>query len=154
MTKLEVIDSALKIGLGSLITAVSGYIILLLTQKHEIAKEEKTTAYKLNEHKKWLYVELLTQSQILVQTYYDNASNGKGEDYLNYLRIYNEVQIVTNNEIRHAAFELLTAVQQFIVIRKEGQERNLLLEMRKRIDKAIAFFQCVANKDLHGVDSL
>ncbi len=54
MTKLEVIDSALKIGLGSLITAVSGYIILLLTQKHEIAKEEKTTAYKLNEHKKWL----------------------------------------------------------------------------------------------------
>lgn len=153
MTKLDVIDSALKIGLGSLITAVSGFIILLFTQKHEIEKDKKANTYKLNEHKKWLYVELLTQSQVLVQTYYDVSSDGKGEDYLNYLRVYNEVQILTSDEIRQAAFKLLTVIQQFIIIRKEGQDRDMLLDMRKRIDEAIAIFQYLAKKDLHPNDA-
>ena len=39
MTWIEVADTAVKIGLGALITAIGGFIILWKTHCHEVKKE-------------------------------------------------------------------------------------------------------------------
>lgn len=148
MTGIEVLDSAVKIGLGASISAVSGYFILHLTHKHNVRTEEIANLRKTNDYKKFLYVDFLSHSQALVQTYYDISSDGKDKEYLSYLRIYNEVQIISSDTIRDCAHELLCSVQEFIVIRKNEQERDLLKLMRERIDKALASFQYLAKNDV------
>lgn len=56
LTPLDVLDTAIKIGLGSLITAISGYFILKMTHSHEDKKELKNHYYKLQEERKTKYI--------------------------------------------------------------------------------------------------
>jgi hypothetical protein len=69
LTWINVVDTAVKIGLGAFISAVSGYLILTKTQAHEGQKEEKLRYYQLQEEKKLKYVEFLSQSQELIQSH-------------------------------------------------------------------------------------
>ena len=78
---INVIDTAVKIGLGSLIAAVSGYVILKLTQNHEEEKEKIERFYGLQEEKKKMYVEFLSLSQSLVQSHLLISCSCDTEEY-------------------------------------------------------------------------
>lgn len=66
LTWINVVDTAVKIGLGALISVLAAYIALIKNQSHEDEKEARTNFYKLQEEKKLKYVELLVQSQELI----------------------------------------------------------------------------------------
>lgn len=147
LTPLDVLDTAIKIGLGSLITAISALTVLKKTQSHEERKELKDHYYKTQKERKIKYIELLSQSQSLVQGYLKSPCSCQGDDYRNYLSIYNEVQIISPDHIRIASFELLTAVNQFIVF-DHSREFELSIKMRKAVNDYVGKLQKLAQEDV------
>uniref|UniRef100_UPI00215663E6 hypothetical protein n=1 Tax=Escherichia coli TaxID=562 RepID=UPI00215663E6 len=73
---VDVADNAVKIGLGSLLTILGGWLTLKLTQKHELKKEAAVQGLKDKEIKTKRYVEFLALSQSLMQKYlYEQCGN-------------------------------------------------------------------------------
>jgi hypothetical protein len=148
ITWVNVVDTAVKIGLGSLITAISGYLILGKNQSHDDQKENKNQFFKLQEEKKSKYVAFLSQSQGLVQSHLFTSCTADTGEYKSYLHAFNEVQIISPDEIRLAAHNLLTSVNEFIVINKNGLERDLGKALREAVDKNLGFFQKMAQVEV------
>ena len=150
MTWIEVIDSAVKIGLGAIISAVAGFLMLFRNQKHELTKDEALHQRQVAASKKSLYVDFLATSHVLVQKYRDNQSRADGEDYFSYLRLYHELEIVADDPLRICAYNLLNAVNVFIVLRKgEMQDDDLFKAMRGEVDNRIGEFQYLAKLDMN-----
>ncbi|CAI1908562.1 peptidase M14 [Serratia proteamaculans] len=147
VTWIDVIDNAVKIGLGSLIALLSGWLTLKLTQHHEIKREAKALLTEEMSIKTNRYIEFLTMSHSLMQTYLFTQCSGSSGDYLKYLRIHNEITITSDDEIRLAAFELQSAVSSFIVYNKSG-ERELVNSLRKLGTDKAAIFQYMAYAEL------
>ena len=143
-TWINVADTAIKIGLGSLITAISGYLILSKNHSREDQKENQNQFTKLQEEKKTKYVAFLSQSQGLVQSYLFTSCYADTDEYKSYLHVFNEVQIISPDEVRLAAFNLLKSVNEFIVINKNGLERDLRKALRGDVDKNLGVFQKMA----------
>jgi hypothetical protein len=144
---IDVADTAIKIGLGSLIMAFSGYFVLRKTHEYENNKEKKQHFYKCQEERKIKYIDFLSQSQALVQEHLSTNCSCKTEDYKNYLRTYSEVQIISPDKMQIVAYELLSAVNQFIVINKNGIGRDLERNMRKAVNDKSGMFQKMAQID-------
>ena len=87
LTWIEVVDSIVKIGLGSIITAVSGYLVMKSNQKNQDIKEKKDRFYKVQDEKAEIYVKFLSQSHQLVQTYLSTSCTCNTEEYFTYLNI-------------------------------------------------------------------
>lgn len=66
---VDVADSAVKIGLGALITIVGGWITLKLTHLHEIRKEAVAQRLRDIDKKTDRYIDFLSSSQLLMQKY-------------------------------------------------------------------------------------
>ena len=147
LTPLDVLDTAVKIGLGSLITAISGFFILKTTHSHENKKELKNHYYKLQEERKIKYIEFSSQSQSLVQEYLNSCCNCQGNDYKKYLRTYNEVQVISQDHIRTLSFELMSAVNQFITF-DHSREINLSKKMRQAVNDYTGKFLALAQNDV------
>ncbi|EKN3394631.1 TPA: peptidase M14 [Yersinia enterocolitica] len=144
---VDVADNAVKIGLGSAITCLGGWLILKLTQRHEINKEVVAQRLKEIEKKTERYIEFLSMSQSLMQTYLWTECNGSSEDYLKYMRIHNEISITSNNEIRIAAFNLQSAVSLFIIQNKNG-DIELIDGLRNIGREQISLFQSIVSEEL------
>lgn len=148
---MEVLDSAIKIGLGAFISACASVAILKRTQKHEIAKDKALHLRELNARKKALYVDFLTASHVLVQKYREEQCRADKEDYFDYLRLYHELIIIADDPLRISAHNLLNAVNQFIVFRKDEKnqdDRDLFRAMRAEVDKVVAEFQFLAKQEI------
>ncbi|MEN4931263.1 peptidase M14 [Erwinia billingiae] len=144
---VEVADNAVKIGLGSALTILGGYLTLKLTQRHELKKESVALELKETAKKTERYVEFLSLSQSLMQTYLYTQCSADGDDYVRYLRIHNEISVTSNNEIRHAAFETQLAVSQFITFNKGGNI-ELIDAFRDEGRNQVSAFQALANAEL------
>ena len=153
LTWISVADTAIKIGLGSVITAISGYLVLGMTQKNENLKEQKNRFYKFQEDRKTKYVEFLSQSHNLVQAHLYTSCSCDTEDYKNYLKIFSEVQIISCDEIRIVASNLLASVNGFISINKNTPELKLSENMRKSVNDNSGIFQKMAQEDISKVFS-
>lgn len=153
LTYVEVWDSAVKIGLGAAIAAVSGYVMLRRTQKHEITKDTALHQREIRASKKLLYVDFLTTSHVLVQKYRDIQCRADGDDYFAYLKLYHELEIVADDPLRICAFNLLNAVNEFIAFRKNlisRDDHELFRAMRARVDEVVGEFQYLAKQDING----
>ncbi|MEQ6889109.1 hypothetical protein ABE957_10535 [Halomonas sp. CS7] len=148
LTWISIADTAVKIGFGATISALSGYFVLVKKQGHEDRKEQRKYFHMLQEEKKSKYVEFLSLSQELIQNYLYDSCSPAADDYKRYLRIFNEVQIISSDAIRVTAFEAMHAVQSFILLRKNQQEHRLLEEMVKDARKKISKLQKVAQKEV------
>ena len=133
--------------MGSAITCLGGWLILKLTQRHEINKEVVAQRLKEIEKKTERYIEFLSMSQSLMQTYLWTECNGSSEDYLKYMRIHNEISITSNNEIRIAAFNLQSAVSLFIIQNKNG-DIELIDGLRNIGREQISLFQSIVSEEL------
>lgn len=145
---IDIVDTVVKIGLGVFISSVSSYLMLSKQQKHDIEKEERFLALKINEEKKLKYVEFLSLSQSLVQSYLRKSCTCDTEEYINYLRIYNEVQILSPDNVRKEAYYLLCAVNEFIVCNKNNPEVELIKRIRKQFDDKLSMFQKIAQLEV------
>lgn len=148
LTWVNVVDSAVKIGLGALISAVSAYVIFMKSQSREAHKEEKARFYELRSEKKSKYVEFLSQSQELIQSHLYIDSRPDSGEYKKYMRTFNEVQIISNDDIRLAAYNLMSDVSAFIFLRKNDQDLALIDNMVRYAREKIAFFQKIAQEEV------
>ncbi|MBW3196092.1 hypothetical protein [Marinobacter nauticus] len=114
LTWIGVVDTTVKISLGAAISAVFGYFVLVKKQEHENDQEQRRFFYSLQEEKKSKYVEFLSLSQKLIQTYLYTSCSPASDDYNQYLRAFNELQIISNDTIRVKAYEAMYSVQSFI----------------------------------------
>jgi ribonuclease I len=136
------LDSATKIGLGALI------VVLRQNQKFEISKEEKSRLIRLQEKKAELYVDFLSRSQALVQSHLFKSCSCDTDEYKDYLASFNKLQILSSDEIRLIAYEVLSATNQFIVFNKNNPEQELLKKMRINFDEKLGLFQKVAQMEI------
>lgn len=150
MSWIEVIDSAIKIGLGALITALASYFMLRRNHTHEVDQEIRKLTNRKKEERKLNYSQYLTHSLMLTQKYRDESCNAQEADYIEYLNIYNRIQITSSDKVRIGAYNLFNAVNQFVVIRKHEQDRELLRRMRESIDYFTGEFQFLAREDVVG----
>lgn len=153
MTYVDVLDSFVKIGSGAIVGALASYITLRSNQKHEIAKDITLHQRQISASKKLLYVDFLTTSHVLVQKYRDIQCRADEEDYFAYIRLYHELEIVADDPLRICAFNLLNAVNEFIVFHKadrDADDREIFRMMRARIDEVIGEFQYLAKQDIDG----
>lgn len=145
---INVVDTAVKIGLGALISAIAAYVALIRSQSYEDKKEARAHFYKLQEEKKLKYVELLSQSQELIQSHLYTSCLPDSDLIKNYLRAFNEVQIVSDDAIRVAAYNLIHDVQSFACLNKEQQEVELIDKMVASAREKISYFQKVAQNEV------
>lgn len=141
---IDIVDTAVKIGFGAIITAISGYIVLVRSQSYESTKEIKEHFYKLQDEKKIKYVEFLAQSQELIQSHLYISSMPNSEEYKCYLRIFNEVQVVSSDEVRVIAYKVMSATSNFIFLNKNAQDTKLVDDMIELAREEIALFQKLA----------
>ena len=140
-----VADSAVKIGLGALITIVGGWITLKLTHRHEIRKEAVAQRLRYIEKKTDRYIDFLSSSQLLMQKYlYDSCDPG-GEDYTGYMRLHNIVSLTSTSELRVYAFDTQAKVSQFILLRKPS---DLIDSCRDAARNSVSVLQGVVSAEL------
>lgn len=148
LTWISVVDTAVKIGLGAGVSGLAGYLALIKSQSHENRKEGRANFHKMQEERKFKYVEFLSLSQELIQTYLFESCPPASNEYKSYLRAFNEVQIISNDSIRLAAFEVMSGVQSFICLNKAQQDHELLDEMVASAREKISIFQKVAQQEV------
>ncbi|KLQ08268.1 MULTISPECIES: hypothetical protein [Enterobacter] len=146
-TWIDVADNAVKIGLGSLIALVSSWLTLKISQNHEIKKDALAHINKDIEEKTKRYVEFLTASQSLMQKYLFSQCSGESDDYLNYIRLHNELSITCNESIRIHAFQVQLAVSSFILHNK-NTDIELITKLRNNGREEAAKFQFIAFTEL------
>lgn len=147
ITPIEVLDMAIKIGLGSLITAITGYFVLKKRHSNERHKGKINRYYISQEERKSKYIEFIAQSQSITQKYIDSSCSCQGDDYTDYLRIISEVQIISANHMRVAAYKVYFAVNGYIEF-NSSNDYKLSLKMRKGVNDAVRDFFAVAQVDV------
>ncbi len=147
LTWIDVVDTSVKIGFGAIITAISGYLVLRKTQTHEIQQYNREKFQKLQEEKKLKYVEFLAQSQELIQSHLYIDGLGDSEEYKKYLRAFNEVQIISNDQIRLEAYKVMQEVSTFVFLNKE-LDTDLQDKIIKIAREKVSLFQKVAQDEV------
>lgn len=147
LTYIEILDTAIKIGLGSIITAVAGFCVLKSSQANDNLKEQKNRFYKIQEQKSEIYVNFLAESHALVQTHLSSSCDCNSEEYINYLKTFSQLQITSPNEVRIAAYKVFVSVNEFIITNKNS-EHDLVKTLRKSVNDNTGFFQAVAQKEV------
>ncbi|WP_200780720.1 peptidase M14 [Klebsiella oxytoca] len=144
---VDVADSAVKIGLGALITIVGGWITLKLTHRHEIRKEAVAQRLRDIDKKTDRYIDFLSSSQTLMQKYLYESCDPGGEDYTDYMRLHNIVSLTSSPELRIYAFDTQAKVSQFILLRKPN-ELDLIDSCRDAARKSVSMLQGVVSAEL------
>ncbi|MBE8575864.1 hypothetical protein [Vibrio sp. OPT18] len=147
LTYLDVIDTAIKIGLGALISAVAGYAVLCKTNSHAVDKEKRERFYTVLEENKQRYVDFLAQSHQLVYEHIRVSCAFDSSGYFAYLKTYNHIQVVGSEDIRVKAGELFESVNQFILLNKNNPDKTVYNVMRQDVNVKITVFQAVAKLD-------
>lgn len=142
---MDVADSAVKIGLGALITMVGGWITLKLTHRHEIRKETVAQRLRDIDKKTDRYIDFLSSSQMLMQKYLYESCDPGGEDYTDYMRLHNTVSLTSSSELRGYAFDTQRKVSQFILLRKPS---DLIDSSRDAARNSVPVLQGVVSAEL------
>lgn len=154
MTWIELLDTAIKIGLGASIAAISSYITLRETKKYEYNKRKEERFYKNQDERKMAYVQFSSKSHILLRKYDFKSCDPWNEDYAEYLDLFNKIQILSEESVRSASLNTFNSVTQHIILNKSSSEfdakdiNKLRDNLNAEAKKSIAFFQKVAQQDV------
>ena len=146
MTWVDVADTAIKIGLGAVIAAVSSYITLRKTQTFEINKRKEEAFYKQIEERKIAYIEFSALSSTLIKKYEYSSCELSGDDYKAYLTLHSKIQILACDGIRKCMGEAFNSVTAFILL--NTTEYELKDKLRDSAKQSIAAFQMYAQQDI------
>ena len=145
---IDILDTSVKIGLGAIIAAITSIATLYLNRKYEIDKDSSLRQLRLNDEKKLKYVEFCTLSQVLLQKYMFDSCTCQEEDYLSYLRCFNELQIISPDVIREAAYNALSSVNQFITVKHSRDDSEFMKQLKLDAGNKIALFQKIAQQEI------
>jgi hypothetical protein len=120
LTLTDVIDSAAKIGLGAIISAVAGYTILRKTHRFEVDSRKEAFFYKSQEERKSVYIDFSAQSHALIQKYTYAWCDSTKDDYKDYLTVFSRLQILCSDSIKVVASEAFNAITVFIIFNKQS----------------------------------
>lgn len=146
MTWVDVADTAIKIGLGAVIAAVSGYIALKRTQSFEMGKKKAEAFNKQLEERKIAYIEFSALSSTLIKKYDHASCEPSGDDYIAYLTLHSKIQILACDGIRKCMGEAFNSVSAFIL--SNTTEYELKDKLREKAKNSIAVFQMYAQQDI------
>ncbi|WP_340677531.1 hypothetical protein [Paraglaciecola sp.] len=146
MTWVDVADTAIKIGLGAVIAAVSGYIALKRTQSFEMDKRKEEAFNKQLEERKIAYIEFSTLSSTLIKKYDHASCEPSGDDYIAYLTLHSKIQILACDGIRKCMGEAFNSVTVFIL--SNTTEYELKDKLRDTAKNSIGVFQMYAQQDI------
>lgn len=146
MTWINVADTALKIGLGAIITAVAGYMTLRLTQSFEVNKRKEDWFNKLLDERKITYVEFSALSHALIQKYQFSNCELPTEEYNSYLALHSKIQILACDKIRICVGEAFNLTTQFIIT--SINNNDIKDRLRSSAQKKISEFQMYAQHDV------
>jgi hypothetical protein len=153
LTWIDVIDSAVKIGLGASIGAVASYFTLKKTQSFEADSRKESFFYRTQEERKKAYIDFSTQSHALIQEYRYASCDADNDDYKNYLSIFSNLQILCEDAVRAAVSEAFNAVTVYITFSKQSSSSDddnyfkLYDDLLKSAKLKLAVFQKVAQMD-------
>jgi hypothetical protein len=153
LTLIDVIDSAVKIGLGAVIGSVSSYFTLKKTQSFEVDKRKEDSFNKLLDERKSAYIEFSSLSHTLIQKFQYEWCDVSGDEYQSYLVLHSKVQILSPDIIRSAMGETFNAVTQFISFNKKIiSQDDLTSELHDKLmftaREKLAIFQKYAQLDV------
>ncbi|WP_370944558.1 hypothetical protein [Enterobacter hormaechei] len=144
---VDVADNAVKIGLGSVLTILGGYLTLKLSQRHELRKEALIQQRKDFDVKAGRYIDFLSSSRMMMQKYMISPFRPDGEDYIEYTRLHETVSLMTTNHVmRQLAFDAYLAVSQACLM--GTADRDEKAPVRAAAEKAVNQFQANANDEL------
>lgn len=144
LTLINVFDTAIKIGLGALISAVSGYMVLTKTHSLDEKKEAKKRFYILQDEKKSKYVAFLSKTEELTQNYLYKSCAPDSDEFKCYMNAFNEVQIISNDEVRAVAYSIKSGVTAFIFLNRKEQEVDIIRETMRAARAQVPLFQKLA----------
>ncbi len=154
MTWIDVIDSAVKIGLGAFIAAATSLITLRKTQRFEVDSRKEAFFYRSQEDRKSVFVDFSAQSHALIQKYTSIWCDSTNDDYKDYLTVFSNLQILCSDSVRGAASEAFNAVTVFIISNKqnlnsaESSVSRLHDDLMSNARLKLAVFQKVAQMDV------
>ncbi|EHE8226242.1 hypothetical protein JML87_004849 [Escherichia coli] len=144
---VDVADNAVKIGLGSVLTILGGYLTLKLSQRHELRKEALIQRRKDFEVKTERYVNFLSSSRMMLDKYMMTSFRPDGEDYIEYTRLHETVSLTcASNTMRELALDAYYAVSHACTMGTAN--RNEKAPVRKAAEDAVSQFQANANDEL------
>ncbi|HCJ9295731.1 TPA: hypothetical protein NV899_004496, partial [Escherichia coli] len=94
---VDVADNAVKIGFGSALTILGGYLTLKLSQRHELRKEALIQRRKDFEVKTERYVNFLSNSRMMLQKYMLSDFKPDGDDYMELTRRHETLSLTCTN---------------------------------------------------------
>lgn len=146
-TWVDVADNAVKIGLGSALTILGGYLTLKLSQRHELRKEALIQRRKDFEVKTERYVNFLSNSRMMLQKYMLSDFKPDGDDYMELTRRHETLSLTcTNSIIRELAFDAYYAVSHACTMGTANRDEKA--PVRKKAKEALDKFQVFANEEL------
>ena len=148
---VDVVDTTIKIGFGSIVTAFYGYFSLKKSHDNESYKEEKSRLYELQNIRKYKYVEFMSKAQLLVQTYMYTNCSCDTEDYTSYLSVYSEILIISDREVSLAASSYHQAVNQFISHDHAGTSSESKKLYRNNVNDTHGAFISIVNQDINQI---
>lgn len=144
---VDVADNAVKIGLGSVLTILGGYLTLKLSQRHELRKEALIQRRKDFDVKAGRCIDFLSSSRMMMQKYMTSPFRADGEDYIKYTRLHETVSLMTTNQImRKMAFDAYIAVSEACIMGTANRDEKA--PVRKAAEDAVSQFQANANDEL------
>ncbi|WP_273968338.1 hypothetical protein [Enterobacter cancerogenus] len=144
---VNVADNAVKIGLGSALTILGGYLTLKLSQRHELRKEALIQRRKDFDVKTERYIDFLSSSRMMMQKYRLTDFRPDGDDYIELTRRHETLSLTcTTNTMRELAFDAYYAVS--LACSMGTAEREEKAPVRKKAKEALDQFQGFASEEL------
>lgn len=143
---VDVADSAVKIGLGSVITFLATCVTLKLTHRHEFKKELIAQRKKELDVKTERYINFLSCSRMMLQKHKFAPFQHDSNDYIEYTRLHEIISVTTENDIRIAVFNAYDAVSKAISM--GTAERVEKKPFHDEAQKSLQFFQVTVNSEL------
>jgi len=75
-------------------------------------------------------------------------ANLESDAYLTYLRFFNEIQILVGDELRMAAYDVLSSVTTFVIWNKENPNQEAFNTLKSDALNKIGHFQKLAQLDV------
>ncbi|EPN5090169.1 hypothetical protein ACT0MM_004567 [Escherichia coli] len=144
---VDVADNAVKIGLGSALTILGGYLTLKLSQRHELRKEALIQRRKDFEVETERYVNFLSSSRMMLDKYMMSSFRPDGEDYIEYTRQHETVSLTcASNTMRELALDAYYAVSHACTMGTANRDEKA--PARKKAKEALDKFQGFASEEL------
>jgi hypothetical protein len=146
MTSFEVIDTAVKIGMGAIIAGFFGSRLQNKQFTHESIKRKEEQFYRRQDERKTQYLEFFAMSYSLLHKYEFTVGDKTSEDYTSYLKALASVQLIASEPLRFKALSVANSI--IFCVNDACGDTDLSQSLRDNAKLQLALFEALAQKDV------